>query len=126
MRYNNMILPPLVSLCLLVGCARPSHDVNSDLARETLTKALEHWRDGNPPETLRSGSQPITVMDPDWNGGLALASYDILGTGDSKGANLYCSVRLILRDLSGQEQQKAVSYVVGTSPALTVFRDLLH
>lgn len=91
-----------------------------------MTTALERWKNGDRPETLRSGGDAVTVMDPDWNGGLALASYDVLGAGESKGANLYCSVKIIVRNADGQAHEKAVSYVVGTSPALTVFRDLLH
>ena len=47
-------------------------------------------------------------------------------TGDGKddNANLRIPVKLTLRTPQGREIQKAVSYVVGTSPALTVFRDL--
>lgn len=121
----NSILPAVIACLVLGGCSRQSHDVDPDLARRTMTTALERWKSGDRPESLRSGGNSITVMDPDWNGGLQLASYDIQGAGESKGANLYCSVKLVLRDTTGQTQEKAVSYVVGTSPALTVFRDLL-
>jgi len=128
MRFLHLMssLSAMMACLILTGCSRSSHDVDSDLARSTLTTALDRWKLGDRPETLRSGGNSITVMDPDWNGGLALASYDVLGAGESKGANLYCSVKLVVRDQAGQEHEKAVSYVVGTSPALTIFRDLLH
>ena len=55
--------------------------------------------------------------------GHRLVRYEVTGEGKDDDANLRIPVRLTIRTEQGKEMKKSVSYVVGTSPALTVFRE---
>lgn len=114
--------------CLLCGCGgRVTVDpVNPAQARETLQKVLQSWQQGESPGDWRQKSPPVVVQDPDWSAGLKLKNYELVGTGKPLDANLYCEVKLTLTDPQKGERQKSVTYVVGTDPVLTVFRDLLR
>jgi hypothetical protein len=111
---------PLVSGCS--GGTR-SDPVEPDRAREALRSALESWKRGEPIESLKSASPPIVAQDFDWMAGHRLVAYEVSGDGKDDDANLRIPVNLTLRNPQGQEVKKSVSYVVGTSPSLTVFRD---
>jgi hypothetical protein len=54
--------------------------------------------------------------------GSQLVSYEVTGDGKNDDANLRIPVKLTLLTAQGKEVEKAVSYVVSTSPSLTVFR----
>ena len=92
-------------------------------ARAALNTALESWKKGDRIDALKTASPPIVAQDFDWMAGHHLVSYEVTGAGKDDDANLRIPVRLILRTPQGKEVKKAVSYVVGTSPTLTVFRD---
>jgi hypothetical protein len=111
---------------LLSGCsgAKP---VNADLARESLKVALEHWKKGEDPKSLMDTVTPITAQDFEWSSGAKLLDYQILDQGKEEDTNLRVQVKITL----GQEGkpkpiQKTASYVVGTSPSVTVFRDIMR
>ena len=93
-------------------------------ARETLRTALESWKKGDAPDALKSASPAIVVQDLDWMAGQRLVNYEVVNDGANDNANLRIPVKLTLRTASGAETNKNVTYVVGTNPALTVFRDL--
>jgi len=115
-----------VAAALAAGCGgKPAHAVNPDTARQTLRAALDAWKAGEKPDDLKQHSPPVVVQDFDWQGGARLVDYQVLGDGDCMDANLRCPVRLTLRDARGQAAQKEVVYLVGTSPQLTVFREVL-
>jgi len=97
--------------------------VDSPRAREALRTALESWKKGEPPATLKSASPSIVVQDLDWMGGSKLVDYEITGEGKFDDANLRIPVKLTLKSPAGKDVKKGVSYVVGTDPVLTVFRD---
>lgn len=113
------------SSTLLSGCSGPAKSarVEPSRAREALRTALESWKKGEPIESLKSASPPIVAQDFDWMAGSKLVGYEVTGDGKDDDANLRIPVRLTLRNTQGAEVQKSVSYVVGTSPAITVFRD---
>lgn len=110
---------------LLPGCSGGGRaaPVDPSLARETLTTALESWRKGDKIDALKTGSPPIVIQDFDWMAGHVLVAFDVTGDGKDDDANLRIPVKLTLRTSQGKEVKKNVSYVVGTSPALTVFRE---
>lgn len=97
--------------------------VDASRARDTLRTVLDAWKGGGTIAALKSGSPPIVVQDFDWMGGASLVDYEVTGEGKDDDANLRIPVALTLRLPEGREVRKNVSYVVGTSPALTVFRD---
>jgi len=97
--------------------------VNPPRAREALIKALESWKKGDKIDTLGSASPPIVAQDFDWMAGSKLVGYEVTGDGKDDDANLRIPVKLTLQTAQEKEVKKTVSYVVGTSPKLTVFRD---
>lgn len=109
------------------GCGGPAsaEPVNPTKARETLAGVLDGWKNGDTPAQWQNRSPKIVVQDFDWQSGMKLKDYEILGDGEARDANLFCQVRLALYDPAGGEVQKLVSYVVGTDPVLTVFRGMM-
>jgi hypothetical protein len=110
---------------ILSGCSGSQHAAAVDpaRAREALTIVLDGWKKGDSPSSLKDGSPAITVQDLDWLGGSRLLDYQVTGDGKAVEANLYVPVKLTLKTPEGREIKKSVSYVVGTSPIVTVFRD---
>ncbi|GIW85891.1 MAG: hypothetical protein KatS3mg108_0215 [Isosphaeraceae bacterium] len=111
---------------VVAGCGGPPRaaPVEPELARRALRVALDGWKSGAKPADLKSATPPMTVQDLDWLSGLALVEYEVVGPGRDDDANLRIPVDLVLRDPEGRELRKRVSYVVGTSPSVTVFREL--
>ncbi len=113
-------------LILVNGCtdAPRAAAVDSSKAREALQTTLEGWKNGKKPEDLKTGPMAITAQDLDWLAGYSLVSYQVVDEGKNDDANLRIPVELKLRDPAGKEVSKRVSYVVGTNPSVTVFREL--
>jgi hypothetical protein len=112
---------PLLSGCL--GARPRAAPVDPVRARETLHSALERWKMGDRIDALKTGSPPIVAQDFDWMAGHRLIAYEVSGEGRNDDANLRIPVKLTMRTAEGKEVKKSVSYVVGTSPSLTVFRE---
>ena len=112
---------------MLPGCTGASaHAVDPSRARDALVTALDHWKRGDDLRTLASWTTPMTVQDFDWQGGARLIDYQLLGEGQELDANLSVKVKLTLAEKQGKgkQVQKTVYYLVGTSPSVTVFRDM--
>jgi hypothetical protein len=111
------------------GCSGTSglDTVRPDLAKDTLILALTDWKNGvEVPDLLQARTPPIVVQDMDWSAGTKLQEFELQGEGKSVGANLSIEVQLTLVDSAGKSTQQKVWYLVGTDPALTVFRDMFH
>ncbi len=124
--HLRLILPALI-LVTLAGCSEgPVKPANVDpsLARESLKTVLETWKKGEKPAKLASSSPAIVVQDMDWEAGSTLTAYQIEGEGKSDTANLLVPVNVTVRDKKGKETKKTVTYIVSTSPTITVFRDI--
>ena len=130
----------MVAACLVVlsalflpGCSGSSgaYPVNEPQARDALKLALDAWKKGETSRSLASSSSPMTVQDFEWDSGAKLIDYELLDDGKSEGSNLRVQVKLTTlgEPAKGKKEAKPVvkkaSYVVGTSPRLTVFRDIL-
>ena len=113
----------LALLLVAAGCGgRGYAPTNPALARQSLQTALDHWKAGGQPQEL-AGRQPSIVMgDVDWEAGRRLVGYTILEGERDDGANLHVPVRLVLADDAQGEQELMVTYIVGTSPMVTIFR----
>lgn len=108
------------------GCAQGvAHPVDPDRARDALKTALDHWKSGGDPLSMPSSATPMTVQDLEWQSGAKLVDYQILGDGVPADANLRVKVKLTLAG-KGKKAEKTVNYLVTTSPAVTVFRDMLR
>ena len=72
----------------------------------------------------------MTVQDFEWDTGAKLIDYQLVDDGRADGPNLRIQVKLttIGEPVKGKKEakpaEKKASYVVGTSPRLTVFRDI--
>jgi hypothetical protein len=129
----GMIFARLVAMMLLAfaGCSASSgsaHPVDTSRARDALKTALDHWKSGKTPQSLSSSATPMTVQDFDWEAGVKLVDYQIQGEGEPVDANLRIQVKLNLGPGKGKTKsgEKTVSYLVGTSPSVTVFRDMFR
>ena len=86
--------------------------------------ALESWKKGEPSTALEKASPPIYVIDPDWQAGAKLIDYEILGPGEEKDAQLFATVRLVLRGPDGKDARREVTFMVATAPNVTVARKI--
>jgi hypothetical protein len=107
------------------GSSRRLDPVNVSQAREALQKILQCWKDGHPPDEMQKASPPVFVQDFDWLAGRQLASFEIAPDHRTDDVNLHCAVRLRIKSVGGDEVQKDVTYVVTTSPVVTVFREVM-
>lgn len=126
---QRLVVPMLIVLSVTIqgiGCSEPADDVRPNVAKETLITALTAWKNGDSPPLLQEKSPAIVVQDMDWTAGAKLQDFQLQGDGKSVGANLSIEVELTLVDAAGASTQQKVWYLVGTDPALTVFRDMLH
>jgi hypothetical protein len=113
---------------MLSGCSGSGRAaaVDPSLAREALKTALDHWKNGDDSKSLVSSSTPMTAHDFEWAGGAKLIDYQILDEGKVEDANLRVQVKITLGPQGKSKAvEKKASYVIGTSPSVTVFRDVL-
>jgi hypothetical protein len=110
----------------LAGCGVRQRAAPLDvrLAREVLKTSLEAWKKGDPAETLKNGSPSIIAQDPDWVAGARLVAYTLDGDHKRVAENLFVPVKLTLKLKNGKHATKDVTYVIGTSPNVMVFRSL--
>jgi hypothetical protein len=112
---------------LMSGCsgAGPmAAPVDPAMARSALATVMESWKKGDKPESLQSGSPAIVVQDLDWSRGAVLIAFEISGEGKNDDANLRVPVALTLKQPDGKTVKRQATYLVGTSPSVTVFREL--
>lgn len=120
-RPGRVALAILVAAVLPAGCGAP-RPADPDLARKTLTTALDAWRDGRSVDEVTAGSPPITVNDPAWKSGYKLNGYKIAETTKSVGWDLKFPVELSLQDPKGKARTENAKYTVSVEPSLTVIR----
>ena len=115
----------VLALLTISGCggsySAAAHRVNPEIARSTLVSVLDGWKAGDTPDDWQQKGPSVVIQDFDWKGGAQLTSYEIL-TSEAIDANLHCQVKLSLNSPTGAESEKTVTYLVSTSPVLTVFR----
>jgi hypothetical protein len=114
----------LVLLCVvLAGCSGGEGRtlaLDQDAAREACKEFLNAWKSGEKSDDL----QPAIIgKDEDWSAGAKLLEYELLPNEMDGGSNLHIPVRLTLKNAQGSESKLDVTYIVGTSPKVTVFRD---
>jgi hypothetical protein len=111
---------------LAPGCGESitASPVDPSTARAALKTTLDAWKADADPASLKSGSPAITAQDLDWITGAKLVEFKVEGDGNTIGSNLRVPVRLDVKTKDGKVVTKNVNYLVGTSPAVTVFRDI--
>ena len=71
----------------------------------------------------------MVAQDFEWAQGAKLIDYQVVNDGKEEDANLRVQVKLTLSNLGkdkGKPVEKKAWYVVGTSPSVTVFRDIMR
>jgi hypothetical protein len=106
------------------GYAPEAHRVDPEHARSTLESVLISWQLGDTPQTWRQREPQVVIQDMDWTAGRTLEEFELLDEGEAIDANLHCRVRLRLVDPQQGEIERTVTYLVTTSPNLTVFRSM--
>jgi hypothetical protein len=105
--------------CRGMSPPRPADRVE---ARQALRIALDTWKKGAGPGSLKVSEPPIQVVDHQWRSGYQLVGYQVKGD-CPLGANLRCQVQLALKNTKGKPLHKRAVYSIGTSPVLTVIRE---
>lgn len=123
---NAMVLALLLAAS---GCgsgyAPEAHRVDAKQARSTLESVLTSWQLGDTPQSWRQHDPQVVIQDMDWTAGRKLSEFELLDDGEAIDANLHCRVRLTLVDPRQGEIEQTVTYLVTTSPNLTVFRSMI-
>jgi hypothetical protein len=112
-----------VACLLAVGCGRSNAPTDVPSAKAALTAALESWKAGQPPDSLRQRSPSIVMVDEAWQKGEKLESFENVAPETDDGVNLHCTVKLAINGERDVRRSEQVTYIVGTSPMITIFRD---
>lgn len=116
-----------VCLNLLTGCSdNVGAPVNVDVAQRTLVAVMEGWKEGKSPKDLLDERPSIVVQETEWNDGKQLVEYEIVNDGEPTGPNLVATVKLKLGTADGKVTDKTATYIVSTSPKLTVYRNTMR
>jgi hypothetical protein len=112
-----------VSIALLAGCGKALDDpVKPDQARAALQNALEAWQQGEPYGALPERKPPVHFNEPEWRAGKKLVSFDI-GKVELLGRQGRGSVKLVLRDAAGKDNERTISYLIDTTPQVVITRE---
>lgn len=107
------------------GCSPAApHAVDPEAARAALRTTLDAWKEGKTPDSLQSASPAIVAQDMEWASGAKLLDYAVVGDTPAD-ANLDARVKLVI-SARGKKVQREAKYLVTTSPAVTVFRDMMN
>jgi hypothetical protein len=122
--------PLLVCVCIAaptIGCGRSPKVAAPDpvKARETLIAVLDGWKEGQAPDSFQQLTPPVHVLDGDWMHGGKLTDYMIAGEGEVAHNNYAIPVKISLQNARGLRSERTVTYLVSTSPTLSVMRELV-
>lgn len=129
--YNPLHAPVSFAVALMFllvsGCSDPvGGPVKLDTAQQILSGAMECWKEGKTPKDLLAATPPVFVQEQEWNDGVTLVDYEIISNDQPVGPNLIATVKLKLEKPAGKITEKTATYVVGTSPSLTVYRNIMR
>ena len=117
----------LFVLCALgtAGCGQsaPQLTIDPALAQASFEQFLQVWKKGGKPRDLQTASTTIIVGEPDWEAGRKLTGFKILKDKQrNDGANLHMTAQLAIHSKPGRTLKHEVTYIVGTSPIVTIHR----
>jgi hypothetical protein len=121
-------LAVLIAVSAFCGCGRVSArdlDLNEEVAHASLERFFEAWKSGQSQTDL---GPDIIAADEAWEAGARLLSFKIQPSGLNDGTNLHITAELVLAQPGNAPRAKSgkpkrVTYVVGTSPVITIFRE---
>jgi len=116
-----------IAMCALLcaGCSGGrTITLDEDIARQSLTKALDAWKSGGKAEDLQHQAPAIAVNDVDWSHGRKLVGFQVNGNGTSDGRSLHVPVTLTMQPSQrGAAAIIKATYAVGVDPAIVVVRE---
>jgi hypothetical protein len=122
---TRLVLVGILTCGCFAGCSdRGVKAVDAAGARQALRTSLETWKKGEPIGSLKDQSPSIVAQDLDWESGTTLLGFNVLDDGKDESMSLRIPVELTLQNKAGKEVKKKVKYMVGTSPVITVFREI--
>lgn len=121
----GMAAAAILALASAWGCSPGiANPVDPDGARSALKTTLDAWKEGKTPDSLQSASPAIVAQDMEWASGAKLLEYSVVSDTPAD-ANLDARVKLTI-SAKGKKVQRDAKYLVTTSPAVTVFRDMMR
>ncbi|MCA9128686.1 MAG: hypothetical protein KDB22_16485, partial [Planctomycetales bacterium] len=97
----------------VLGCTgrRSAKPVEVDLAKDTLTRVLDHWKQGGAMTDFRKQSPEIVIQEVEWSNGRQLLDYELVGGAQALDGNWFCEVELKLGSADGKRvSNKKVTY----------------
>jgi len=107
-------------LCLAGGCGKglpPETDAGQ--AREAIVAALDAWKEGRAPETLRERRPPVDFRDVQWENGSRLTAYEVKGE-ERSGLSVRFTVQLALQEKGGGSRERVVVYNVDAGQTMVI------
>ncbi len=101
----------------MAGCSGPGEAVaagSEEDAMEVLTAALDAWKAGEQPDSLRDESPPMYVKDVDWKAGRILKAFEAREAPRENGGEWRVRAMLTLEGGGQPAEQKLVAYSVTT------------
>jgi hypothetical protein len=121
----RLALVGMVTCGCVAGCSDNGvKTVDADGAKQALRTTLETWKKGAPIGSLKDQNPSIVGQDMDWEAGATLIKFEVFDEGIKGAVSLRIPVELTIQDKAGKEVKKKVKYMVGTSPVITVFREI--
>jgi len=117
---NQFLICVALVFIALVGCAPSAAKLDKPTAETALATFLEAWKNGEKPADLKAKQPSIIAGGSDFTEGRKLAEYKIINQDKSDGSNLHAIVELTIGE-GKNVRKRQVTYVVGTSPVITIF-----
>lgn len=120
-RYRAAAVAALLSLA--AGCGRDlPPETDPAVAREALTAALDAWKEGRAPDTLRQRTPPVDFAEPQWDKGGRLTDYQVKKE-ERSGVSVRFTVRLQVRQKDGTSRERTATYNVDAGKAVVIRPD---
>jgi hypothetical protein len=87
-----------------------------------LVAALDTWKEGGSPDTLRERKPPIDFRDTNWESGNKLTKY-VMEKEETSGLSARFTVKLSLVQASGEKRDRITVYNVDTGTAIVIRPD---
>jgi hypothetical protein len=120
-RFQKFLwLTVLLGAWTCAGCT-PSLPPTTDPkeARAALETALDTWKRGESPQTLKDRTPPIQFADLNWDKGARLLAYEVADE-QPRGLGMRITVKLSLESKDGKRRDATTIYTAETRPRIII------
>lgn len=111
-------------VAVISGChTYPAPVSDKASGKQLLEAALSDWKAGITLQQMKQRTPPVYVAEELWMNGFKLNDFVIDDEGELYGSNVRLRATLTGVDKSGRTLEKQFTYLVTTTPALTIARD---